>query len=120
MKVDLEVGLKMVKAHDPGARLKMVKVAHLSDPYLPPVAAEVGRTTTAVRQPSILPASAAGQVLEHCRRPHSSRRASDGLEVRKVCSNVHIPSVLLRGFWWWMVRKGVVCEVGSVVRQSTT
>ena len=37
MKVDLEVGLKMVKAHDPGARLKMVKVAHLSDPYLPPV-----------------------------------------------------------------------------------
>ena len=37
MKVDLEVGLKMVKAHDPGARLKMVKVVHLPDPYFPPV-----------------------------------------------------------------------------------
>ena len=37
VKVDLEVGLKMVKAHDPGARLKMVKVAHLPDPYFPPV-----------------------------------------------------------------------------------
>ena len=39
MKVDLEVGLKMVKAHDPGARLKMVKVVHLPDPYFPRVVA---------------------------------------------------------------------------------
>ena len=37
MKVDLEVGLKMVKACNPGARLKVVKVAHLPDPYFPPV-----------------------------------------------------------------------------------
>ena len=37
MKVDLGFGLKMVKACDPGARLKMVKVPRLPDPYLPPV-----------------------------------------------------------------------------------
>ena len=37
MKVDLEVGLKMVKAHDLRDGLKMVKVPRLPDPYLPPV-----------------------------------------------------------------------------------
>ena len=37
MKVDLGFGLKMVKACDSGARLKMVKVPRLPDPYLPPV-----------------------------------------------------------------------------------
>ena len=37
MKVDLGFGLKMVKACDPGARLKMVKVPRLPDPYIPPV-----------------------------------------------------------------------------------
>ena len=38
VKVDLGFGLKMVKACDPGARLKMVKVPRLPDPYIPPVA----------------------------------------------------------------------------------
>ena len=34
----MRLGLyKMVKARDPGARLKKVKVAHLPNPYLPPV-----------------------------------------------------------------------------------
>ena len=37
VKVDLGFGLKMVKACDPGARLKMVKVPRLPDPYIPPV-----------------------------------------------------------------------------------
>ena len=36
VKVDLGFGLKMVKACDPGARLKMVKVPRLPDPYFPP------------------------------------------------------------------------------------
>ena len=40
VKVDLGFGLKMVKACDPGARLKMVKVPRLPDPYIPPVARE--------------------------------------------------------------------------------
>ena len=42
VKVDLGFGLKMVKACDPGARLKMVKVPRLPDPYLPPVACSDG------------------------------------------------------------------------------
>ena len=37
VKVDLGFGLKMVKACDPGARLKMVKVPRLPDLYIPPV-----------------------------------------------------------------------------------
>ena len=37
MKVDLGFRLKMVKACDPGARLKIVKVPRLPDPYIPPV-----------------------------------------------------------------------------------
>ena len=37
LSLDLGVGLKMVKAGAPGARLKMVKVPRLPDPYLPPV-----------------------------------------------------------------------------------
>ena len=41
MKVDLGFGLKMVKACDPGARLEMVKVPRLPDPYLPPPGAEL-------------------------------------------------------------------------------
>ena len=36
VKVDLDFGLKMVKAGAPGARLKMVKVPRHPDPYFPP------------------------------------------------------------------------------------
>ena len=49
VKVDLGFGLKMVKACDPGARLKMVKVPRLPDPYIPPVAAELARRRSAGR-----------------------------------------------------------------------
>ena len=54
MKVDLVFGLKMVKAGAPGARLKMVKVPRLPDPYFPPVDESVLPPPVSARESSVL------------------------------------------------------------------